>query len=84
MLSLYRAFAELKTQSHLFEFFFRHFECNVQEFYLKVDKGFIYSIRDWYDAATVYTAKSDEQVIKQICLMLEVSESMFNHLCLLA
>jgi vacuolar protein sorting-associated protein 13A/C len=34
---------------------YRYIDCVLQEFYLKVDKGFILSLKDWYDAASTST-----------------------------
>jgi hypothetical protein len=34
----------------------------LQEFFLKVDKGFLYSVWDWYDDATKDTTRIDENV----------------------
>jgi hypothetical protein len=38
---------------------YRHLELILQEFYLKVDKGFLFSVKDWYDAA-IETTKLEE------------------------
>lgn len=39
---------------------YRYFDCLLQEFYLKVDKGFLLSIKDWYDAAILKSDIDDE------------------------
>ncbi|CAF0714006.1 unnamed protein product [Brachionus calyciflorus] len=39
---------------------YRNFECVLQEFYLKADKGFILSMKDWYDAAIMTSSREDK------------------------
>ncbi len=39
---------------------YRYFDCLLQEFYLKVDKGFLLSLKDWYDAAILKSSTDDE------------------------
>ena len=39
---------------------FRYFNFFLQEFYLKMDKGFIFSIKDWYDATTMTSTVEDK------------------------
>jgi vacuolar protein sorting-associated protein 13A/C len=41
----------LFTEQHDVLQIYRHFEFILQEFYLKADKGFVFSLKDWYDAA---------------------------------
>lgn len=39
---------------------YRYFNCTLQEFYLKVDKGLLLSVKDWYDAAIMKTDTKDQ------------------------
>lgn len=50
--------------------FKRYFDCILQEFYLKMDKGFLLSIKDWYDAAIETSTKDDKSVIKKTTALL--------------
>lgn len=43
---------------------YRHFNFLLQEFYMKVDKGFLFSIKDWYDAAIMVTQNEDDLFLK--------------------
>ena len=43
---------------------YRYFNFLLQEFYLKVDKGFLLSIKDWYAAAIMATQNEDEMFSK--------------------
>ena len=40
---------------------YRHFNFILQEYFLKVDKGFLFSLKDWYDATLETSSKQDEQ-----------------------
>ena len=39
---------------------YRYFKFNLEEFYLKADKGFLYSLWDWYDAAITTSTIEDK------------------------
>ena len=43
---------------------YRYFNCLLQEFYLKIDKGFLFSLKDWYDAAVMVTSTEDQMFSK--------------------
>lgn len=45
-------FKELQNVTEIY----RYFECILQELYLKVDKGFLLSMKDWYEASTSVSA----------------------------
>ena len=50
---------------------YRYFNCLLQEFYLKVDKGFLLSIKDWYDAAILKTDTDDQMFLQDAEEMIE-------------
>jgi vacuolar protein sorting-associated protein 13A/C len=39
---------------------YRCFDCILQEFYFKMDKGFVFTLKGWYDSATV-TVKNEDK-----------------------
>jgi vacuolar protein sorting-associated protein 13A/C len=39
---------------------YRCFDCILQEFYFKMDKGFVFTLKDWYDSANE-TVKNDDK-----------------------
>jgi len=43
---------------------YRYFDCLLLEFFLKVDKGFLLSIKDWYDAAILKSLMEDDMFTK--------------------
>lgn len=45
-------FKELQNVTEIY----RYFECILQELYLKVDKGFLLSMKDWYEASTAVSS----------------------------
>ena len=51
---------------------YRLFSCELQEFYLKLDKGFLFSLKDWYDATIItktFTDQVDSKTDNKVTLM---------------
>ena len=50
---------------------YRYFDCLLQEFYFKVDKGFVFSLKDWYDSAIESSKNEDKMFGKEEEIMKE-------------
>jgi len=69
---------DLFTEQQEITQIYRYFKFNQQEFYLKVDKGFLYSLWDWYDAAITSTSTIADKLFDKTQPITTITSTCFN------